>query len=85
MKQVYYKFKIGENAKITIRFSKSDEQSVKEIMFESVKYENLLSPTEKAKLFVEYRIQNTHDYAQHLLRKAKIDYELVYIIDYVIE
>lgn len=82
---MYYRFILWGREELLFRFDKSKENQVKEIMFDVAKYDSLLSPTEKAKLFVEYRVQNTHDYAQHLLRKAKIDYELVNIIDYVIE
>ena len=85
MKPLYLRFILWGREQIIIRFDKSNEKKVKEIFFEVAKYDNLLSPTEKAKLFVESRIQNNTDYAQYLLRKEKIEYELVNIVDYVVE
>ena len=85
MKPLYLRFILWGREEITIRIDKSNEKKVKEIFFEVAKYDNLLSPTEKAKLFVESRIQNNTDYAQYLLRKANVEYELVNIVDYVIE
>lgn len=85
MKPLYLKFILWGREEIIIRVDKSDEKKVQEVFFEVARYDNLLSPTEKAKLFVEYRVQNNSDYAQYLLRKAKVDYELVNIVDYVVE
>jgi len=85
MKPLYYRFILWGRDEILFRFDSSKEREVLEVMFEVARYDNLLSSGEKAKLFVEHRVQNNYDYAQYLLRKAKIDYELVNIIDYVIE
>ena len=85
MRPLYIRCILWGREEILIRVDKSDEKEVKEIFFEIAKYDSLLSPQEKAKLFVDYRVQNNKDYAQYLLRKAKIEYELVNIVDYVIE
>lgn len=85
MKARYYRFILWGREEIIIRFDKSKDKQVIEVFFEVARYDKLLSPTEKAKLFVEYRIQNNLDYAQYLLREASIEYELVNIVDYVIE
>jgi hypothetical protein len=82
---MYLRFILWGREEITIRVDKSNEKKVTEIFFEVAKYDNLLSSKEKAKLFVEYRVQNNSDYAQYLLRKAKVEYELVNVIDYVVE
>jgi len=85
MSPMYLRFILWGREEITIRVDKSNEKKVTEIFFEVAKYDNLLSSKEKAKLFVEYRVQNNSDYAQYLLRKAKVEYELVNVIDYVVE
>jgi len=85
MKPRYLRFILWGREEITIRIDKSKEKKATEIFFEVARYDNLLSPSEKAKLFVEYRVQNNSDYAQHLLREANIEYELVNIVDYVVE
>jgi hypothetical protein len=85
MKARYLRFILWGREEITIRIDKSNEKKATEIFFEVARYDKLLSPTEKAKLFVEYRVQNNSDYAQHLLREANIEYELVNIVDYVVE
>ena len=85
MTPLYLRFILWGREKITIRIDKSNEKKATEIFFEVARYDNLLSPSEKAKLFVEYRIQNNKDYAQYLLRKAQVEYELVNIVDYVVE
>lgn len=85
---MYYRFIkhfLWGRQELIFRFDKSKEQSVKEIMFDVAKYDNLLSPTEKAKLFSEHRVQNNSDYAQYLLRKEQVEYELVNVVDYVVE
>ena len=85
MKARYLRFILWGREEITIRIDKSNEKKATEIFFEVARYDKLLSPTEKANLFVEYRVQNNSDYAQHLLREANIEYELVNIVDYVVE
>jgi hypothetical protein len=85
MNPIYLRFILWGREEITIRVDKSNEKKVTEIFFEVAKYDNLLSSKEKAKLFVEYRVQNNSDYAQYLLRKAQVEYELVQITDYVVE
>jgi hypothetical protein len=85
MKARYLRFILWGREEITIRIDRSKEKKATEIFFEVARYDKLLSPTEKAKLFVEYRVQNNSDYAQHLLREANIEYELVNIVDYVVE
>lgn len=85
MKPLYIRCILWGREQIAIRVDKSKEKEIKEVFFEVARYDDLLSPSEKAKLFVEYRVQNNTDYAQYLLRKAKIEYELVNFVDYVIE
>lgn len=85
MKPLYLRFILWGREEITIRIDKSNEKKVAEIFFEVARYDNLLSPSEKAKLFVDYRVQNNSDYAQYLLSKAKVEYELVNVVDYVVE
>jgi hypothetical protein len=85
MKPIYYRFILWNKGEIILRFDESKEQSVKKLMFDVAKYDNLLSVKEKAKLFSEHRVQNNYDYAQYLMRKANIEYELVRIFDYIIE